>query len=247
MRRRLLLTLAVLLSIAGPVLLIGQGFRGRGRVYIEPNVPYDGRFTFARIRYTVYRRSGWEYDYPAMERHFMTMMEEVTTLRPHRLGSNIHTFDDPELLKYPIAYLSEPGGWYPNDAEAEGLRNYLTKGGFLIVDDFMLNDWSVFVRGMQKALPEARLERLDVTHPIYDSFFRVEKFTLHHPQADDLEGEFWGIYEDNDPSKRLMVVVNYNTDIGDFMEWSDQEFWPVNTTNDAYKLAINYLVYGMTH
>jgi hypothetical protein len=104
---------------------------------IEPNVTYDGRFTFARIRYTVYRRSGWEFDYPVMERNLMTMMQEVTSLAPHVAGSNVHTFDDPELLKYPVAYLSEPGYWIPSEAEVLGLRNYLAKGGFLVVDDFM--------------------------------------------------------------------------------------------------------------
>src|SRR3712207_9492063 len=50
---------------------------------IEPNAAYDGRFTFVRIRYTVYRRSGWEFDYPTMERNLMLMMREVTSLRPH--------------------------------------------------------------------------------------------------------------------------------------------------------------------
>ncbi len=244
--RRLIMA-GVALALILPLAVAAQRFRGQGRVYIEPNVPYDGRFTFARIRYEVYRRSGWEFDYPAMERHFMTMMEEVTTLKPHRTGSNIHTLDDPELLKYPIAYLSEPGGWYPSEAEAAGLRTYLEKGGFLIVDDFMLNDWQIFDRAIHLALPNARIERLTTQHPIYDSFFRVDSFTLHHPQGEYLKGEFLGIYEDNDPTKRLMVVINYNTDVGDFMEWSDQDFWPVNTTNDAYKLAINYLIYGMTH
>src|SRR5688500_18716103 len=116
--------------------------RGRWRnggfgVALEPNVPYDGKFTFARIRYTVYGRSGWEYDYPQMERNLLTMMRELTTLRAHVEGSNIHALDDPELLRYPVAYLSEPGYWHPSDAEVEGLRQYLTKGGFLIVDDFM--------------------------------------------------------------------------------------------------------------
>lgn len=245
--RRLVLIACAAAAVIVPLLVAAQGFRGRGgRVVIEPNVPYDGRFTFARIRYTVYRRSGWEYDYPAMERHLMTMLEEVTALKPHRTGSNIHTLDDPELFKYPIAYLSEPGGWFPNDAEAEGLRTYLAKGGFLIVDDFMLNDWLTFERGMLKVLPGARIERITTRHPIYDTFFRVDTITLHHPQAEELDAEFLGIYEDNDPSKRLMVIINYNTDIGDFMEWSDQEFWPVNTTNDAYKLAINYVMYGLT-
>jgi hypothetical protein len=66
-------------------------------------VPYDGRFTFARLRYPIYGRSGWEFDYPAMERHLMTMINEVTALHPHMRGSNVHDMDDPELLKYPVA------------------------------------------------------------------------------------------------------------------------------------------------
>jgi hypothetical protein len=236
----------VLLLALLPLAAFAQRFRQQ-RVAIEPNVPYDGRFTFARLRYRVIWRTGWEYDYPAMERHLMTMMRELTALKPHVAGSNIHTLDDPELHKYPIAYLSEPGGWDPNDDEAAGLRDWLAKGGFLIVDDFMLDDWYVFTRAMRKVLPDARIEPLDLSHPVFDAFFRIESLDIHHPQATQLQGEFFGIHEDNDPAKRLMVVINYNTDIGDFMEWSDQGFWPVNTTNEAYKLAVNYLIYGLTH
>jgi hypothetical protein len=216
------------------------------RVRIEPNVPYDGRFTFVRVRYTVHRRSGWEFDYPAMERNLMKITDELTTLRPHVTGSNIHTFDDPELLKYPIAYLSEPGGWIPSDAEVLGLRNYLAKGGFLIVDDFMRNEWDNFERQMRRVLPDARFEPLTAAHPIYDSFFHLDSLAMGHPQDSRLRAEFKGIYEDNDPSKRLMVVIDYNTDIGDFMEWSGQGWFPVNVSNDAYKIAIDYLIYGMT-
>jgi hypothetical protein len=217
------------------------------RVQIEPNVPYDGRFTFVRLRYTVQWRSGWEFDYPAMERNFMKITHELTTLRPHVDGSNIHTFDDPELLKFPIAYLSEPGGWNMSEKEVAGLRAYLAKGGFLWVDDFMRGDWINFEREMRRVLPAARFERLDVTHPIFDAFFRIDSLNMTHPQDPGLRGEFFGIHEDNDPAKRLMVVIDYNTDIGDFMEWSGQGWFPVNITNDAYKIAMNYIVYGMTH
>jgi hypothetical protein len=213
----------------------------------EPNVPYDGRFTFARIRYTVYGRSGWEFDYPTMERHLMTMMREVTQLDAHVAGSNIHTFDDPELLKYPVAYLSEPGYWIPSDSEAEGLRIYLAKGGFLIVDDFMRGEWYNFEQQIRRALPDARIDRLTVQHPVFDSFFHLESLEMSYPHNRFLKAEFLGIHENNDPGKRLMVIINYNNDIGDYMEWSDDNFWPVNITNDAYKLAINYIIYGMTH
>jgi hypothetical protein len=213
---------------------------------LEDNVPYDGRFTFARIRYTEHYSTGWAFDYPAMERNLMTMVSELSTLQPHVDGSNIHTLDDPELLKYPVAYLSEPGYWIPDEREVAGLRTYLAKGGFLIVDDFMQREWENFERQMRRVLPDARIDRLDGSEPIFDSFYHIESLDMPYPNRPYLRAEFLGIYEDNDPAKRMMVVINYNNDIGDYMEWSGEGFWPVNITNDAYKLAINYLIYGMT-
>lgn len=243
--------LAAMVSVAPappvPAALAASVQRGQRGFRWEPNVPYDGKFTFARISYTVYRRSGWEFDYPAMERHLMTMLDEITELHPHRTGSNIHAFDDPELLKYPVAYLSEPGYWYPSESEVEGLRTYLAKGGFLIVDDFRQNEWYNFEEQMRRVLPDADINHLQLGHPVFDSFFRIESLDMPYPNESWLKAEFLGIHEDNDPAKRLMVVINYNNDIGDYMEWSDQNFWPVNITNDAYKFAINYIYYGMTH
>ena len=241
---------AVCLALAGASVLpapgVAQRFRGRG-IELEPNAAYDGRFTFARVRYTVFGRSGWEYDYPTMERNLMSMMRAMTSLRPHVRESNIHTLDDPDLMKYPIAYLSEPGYWSPSDAEAEGLRTYLAKGGFLIVDDFRRGEWYNFEQSMRKVLPKARIERLDVSHKIFDSFFKLATLDMSYPHDPYLKAEFHGIHQDNDRSKRLMVIINYNNDIGDYMEHSGQGWWPVNTSNDAYKLAINYIVYGLTH
>jgi hypothetical protein len=217
------------------------------RMEIEPNAAYDGRFTFARIRYQVQWRSGWEFDYPTMERNLMLMMREVTSLRPHVRESNIHSLDDPDLLKYPIAYLSEPGFWVPSDSEVAGLRRYLAKGGFLIVDDFMLNQWYNFEEQMRRVLPGARIEELDVGHPVFHSFFDLETLDMDYPHRPGLKAKFLGIHQDNDRKKRLVVMINYNNDIGDYMEHSGQGWWPVNTSNDAYKLAINYLIYGLTH
>ncbi len=218
------------------------------RMFIEPNAAYDGRYTFVRLRYQVYRRSGWEFDYPAMERNFMTIVKDLTTLRPHVAESNVHDMDDPELARYSIAYLSEPGNWVPNPSEALGLRTWLAKGGFLIVDDFYGGQWANFERSMKQVLPEARIVKLDVTHPIFDSFFHIKSLQgMSHPDNANWKAEFLGIYEDNDPSKRLMVIINYNNDIGDYMEWSGQGWYAVNLSNDAYKFATNYLVYALTH
>ena len=224
----------------------GGGFRG---VYEEPNASYDGRFTFVRLRYQVYNQSGWEYDYPAMERNFMTVINDLSTLHPHIHESNIHSMDDPILSKYPIAYLSEPGWWIPDQPEAEGLRKWLKKGGFLIVDDFYGQQWTNFERSMMAVLPDAKIVRLNVSNPIFNSFFKLKTLEgMYHP---DIPGqypaEYYGIYEDNDPSKRLMVVIDYNNDIGDYMEWSGTGNYQINFSNDAYKIATNYIIYGMTH
>jgi hypothetical protein len=160
--------------------------------------------------------------------------------------------DDPEFFRYPLAYLSEPGYWLPSPAEADGLRQYLLKGGFLIVDDFhYANEWAVFEAAMRRVLPEGRITRLDASHPIYNSFFAIDSLAIPYPGTggpNALMGEFFGIHEDNDPAKRLMVVINYNMDLGDYLEWSADpgNRYSLTPTNEAYKFLINYVLYGLT-
>jgi hypothetical protein len=238
-------------AVAGSLLitapLLAQ-FGGRWRVRAEPNVPYDGRFTFVRLRYPEIRSAGWSYDYPAMERNLMKVVHEITTIGPVVKGSNIHNMDDPELHRFPIAYLSEPGYWEMSDEEAKGLREYLLKGGFLIVDDFMgPREWENFREQMVRVLPGAQIVPMDVSHPIFDSFFHLGSLEMTYPNRPWIRAQFHGIFEDNDPDKRLMVIINFNNDIGDYMEWSNDDLYPVNLTNDAYKFAVNYVTYGLTH
>jgi hypothetical protein len=246
LRRAIALTIGLVLIAA----TAAWAQRGRGNFVsgLEPNVPYDGRYTFVRLRYNnMGGRGGWAFDYPAMERNFMTVLADLTTVHPHVKGSNVLDMDDPELSRYAIAYLSEPGYWLPSPSEAEGLRTWIKKGGFLIVDDFFGNQWDNFERQIMTVLPDARIERLEVTHPVFQSFFSLQSLEgMHHPQNPYYRAEYLGIYEDNDKSKRLAVIINYNNDIGDYMEWSGQGWYPVNFTNDAYKFATNYIVYGLT-
>jgi hypothetical protein len=247
--RRFFIGLAVLLALAVPLFAAAQrgGVFGRFRHY--DNVPYDGRFTFARIQYERYR--GWAADYPTMERNLTVILQDITSMRPHLTGSNIHTFDDPELLKHPVAYLSEPGYWFPNEAEVLSLRTYLRKGGFLIADDFHFpNEWNVFEAAIRRVLPDARIERLDISHPIFNTFFQIDSLKVPYPGRlgeRGLMGEFFGIHENNDPSRRLTVMINYNIDIGDYVEWSGENLYNREATNEAYKFMINYVIYGLTH
>jgi len=228
----------------------GGGF-GRRQQAIVPNTPYDGRFTFVRVRYGpdygyTSQRLPWSHDYPAGEQHFMKIVNELSYLNPHTEETNILTFDDPELFKYPVAYLCEPGQWVLSDEEAAGLRAYLKKGGFVIVDDFHYYDWSNFEAQMARVMPEARFVDLDLSNQIFHAFFEIK--TLDVPQYyDPPPAIFRAVYEDNDPSKRIMMMINYNTDISEFWEWSDTGLRPIDESNEAYKLGVNYIIYGMTH
>jgi hypothetical protein len=255
MRRRMLRYALALAVVGTAVTVAAQGRRFRGeRVQAEYNVPYDGRFTFARIRYTPLADMGgfggrdlkWDHDYPRAERNFTKILKEITLIDPYLDGSNILAADDPELMKYPIAYLCEPGFWTMTESEMTALREYLAKGGFLIIDDFAGPHWNNFEDQIRLLLPEARLERLDTSDPIFDSFYRIESLEFAHPNYGMLS-EFWGIYEDNDKSKRLLMIINYNNDIGDYWEWSDAGFLPIDLTNEAYKLGVNYVMYAFTH
>jgi uncharacterized protein DUF4159 len=224
------------------------------------NIPYDGRFTFARIRYQsspegYWAGPPWVHGYPLAERNLMRIMKDICFLDVHTEDINVVTLDDPELFKYPIAYIIEVGFWTMTNAEVAGLRAYLKKGGFLIVDDFKVEGWrgitgggwEPFAENVRRVLPEARFYDLDQSHPIFDSFFAIE-FLDNFPQAyNDGPPVFRGVYEDNDPSKRLLMMINYNTDVSQFWEWSARGFRPVADTNEAYKLGVNYLLYGMTH
>jgi len=159
--------------------------------------------------------------------------------------------DDPELLKYPIAYFSEPGGWSPNDKEVAGFRNYFLKGGFVIFDDFGemrgfdQGDWLNTVTQMQRVLPGYQLVRLEASHPIFHAFYDISLDVISRTYRGI--PAYYGIFENNDPKRRLLAILNYNNDIGEYWEFSDEGFDPIAITNEAYKLGVNYLVYALTH
>jgi hypothetical protein len=226
------------------------------------NVPYDGRLIFARLRYHLRFRDGgkrdfryrqdlpWAHDYPTAEVNLMKILETVTFVRPHlgEYGGNVFELDDPDLHKFPIGYMSEPGYWTMTDEEAASLRSYLLKGGFLIFDDFRLDHWYNFEAQFRRVLPEHRFVELDGTHPIFHSFFEIPEPLEFIPEYDqDLQPLFYGVFEDNDPRRRLMVIANYNNDIGEYWEYSNTGFIPIDLSNEAFKFGVNYIVYGLTH
>ena len=130
--KKILAGLAIVLLVASAENAAAQGgnYRGGGgcgfgnwdgNYFVSPhhrggNIPYDGRFTMARVQYAGNFRCasegpGWAHDYPVAEVNFMKILRELTLVRPHMERFNILRLDSPELFKYPALYFSEPGGW----------------------------------------------------------------------------------------------------------------------------------------
>ena len=249
--------------LAGAVLLATpagaqRGFRGPAPEPVIANAPYDGRFTFARLKYTTapggfYYRGlpAWAHGYPRAESNLLKIMQELSTVKPRVDMNNVFALDDPALMKYPVAYMTEAGYWTMTDKEAAALRAYLLKGGFIIFDDFRDNfgnpGWYNFVEQIHRVLPNARFYDLDPRHPIFHAFFQIESFDIIPQSYGAGRPIFRAIYLDNDPKKRLLAMINFNTDVSDFWEFSGEGFYPVSESNEGFKLGVNYLVYALTH
>jgi hypothetical protein len=100
---------------------------------------------------------------------------------------------------------------------------------------------------MRRVLPDSRFVKLDNTHAVFNSFCQIKDIAgIVHPMS-SMRPSYHGIFEDNDPSKRLMVIANFDNDIPEYWEWSGQGLYPFDAANEAYKLGVDYVVYGLTH
>ena len=231
------------------------GSRGWGR----PDEPYTGGLTFVRLRWTAGTfgappvGSGvnfWIHEYPGAERNLMNVLGNFTLVDAETDGSLILALDDPDLFKHPIAMMWEPGFWVMTDGQASRLRDYLLKGGFIIFNDFETRQWNNFEAQLKRVLPDAQLMTLDETHPIFNTFFRIDRIDVPHPANHHLFGfrpEYFGVFEDNDPGKRLMAVVNYNTNLAEYWQMAGTGFFPIEASNIGFQLGVNYMMYGLTH
>jgi hypothetical protein len=235
-----------------------------GGATVQDNTPYNGKFVFARLKHTE-RGFGrgfggggycsgppWQHDYPCAERNLMAIMSTATRLRPGAEAGNVFDVGDPELHKYPIAYLSHPDAWAMDEKETKNVREYLLKGGFIIFDDFPANQrgngWANFIHTMKQVVPELEPIALDETHPIFHSFFDFESLTNLFGAEYGRNVLFYGYFEDNDPKGRMLAIVNFNNDLGENWEYESRGLSIIpEGAGEAFKFGVNYILYGLTH
>jgi hypothetical protein len=199
-------------------------------------------------------RGSWRTDMPEAEMHFLQGMHRLTRIDANNDFHALQLMDD-ELFDFPFLYGVEVGRWYLSDEEAARLREYLLKGGFLMVDDFHGSlQWEGFMESMRRVFPDREVTEIPDNHEVFHVLFDLDHkvqipgvYALMNGQTyeqDGVEPHWRGIFDDNG---RLMVAINFNMDLGDAWEHADTPEYPQPLTALAYRFGINYVLYSMSH
>jgi hypothetical protein len=243
-----------------------------GRRYPAPDPPADfdrtaefvvGRLMFPQVRSgSVLGASGgdwhrggtaWAVDYPEGDRTFAELLRRLSKISVRAVEQPINLDDGDDVFFWPFMISGLFGAWDLTDSQANKLRNYLLRGGFLLCDSFYgSNEWAVFEASIKRVFPDRPIVKLPVEHPIfqivYDLTERPQIPTWQHlPRGyrdDGAEPQWLAILDDDD---RVMVMIAFNNDIADGWQRADEPDYPQAESTLAIRLGVNFAVYAMTH
>lgn len=232
----------------------------------SPPIVLGENFRFVRVKYDSNpdrstrrgwrRRGAWATDWPAADENLHMAIERTTKI-PLAGEPIVLTLKDPEIFQYPVLYITEPGYWYIHPEEVENLREYTTRGGFLIVDDFhdfgdeqVGPEWDNFYANIKQVFPDREPVRLSDDHAIWSIFYDIDPLAAvstkwqsgEVPWLDMDDDTYYGIFDDEG---RMMVVICYNQDIGDGWEWPGRNMGEASTV--SFQMAINFIMYALSH
>ena len=229
-----------------------------GEISADPNSYAE--FAFARVIFASGLQplpgpgnTAWR-DWPESDMHFIRGVKRLTAVDIEDQSRAILLTSE-QLFDRPWIYAVEVGSWLLSQDEADSLRDYLLRGGFLVVDDFHGSvQWDGFMRSMRKVFPDRQIVDVPSDNAIMNMHFEADQskpipgiMALRYGQTWEHDGytPTWrGIYDDDG---RLMVIINFNVDLGDAWELADEAWYPEEYTALAYRFGINYVLYAMTH
>ncbi len=262
---------------------IAYAFQQPWRLYrsMEPydNVPLPAdweakaEWIFARLmypqhphaRYGRYRFGGkldwreggtsWSQDYPRADRHFALALRRLTRVDVRSLEQPVNLDDGDDVYNWPFLSAGEMGDWKLTDDQITRLRDYLLRGGFLMLDDFWgTEEWDRFYETMRLIFPDRPIVEIDdadsIFHTVYDLDDRYQvpgEWALRRGTTYRNDGSIphWrGIYDDHG---RLLVAMSFNNDLGDSWEWADDPGYPEKYSALGIRIGVNYVIYSLTH
>lgn len=221
----------------------------------DANKEHD--FTFVRLEYkgNLTQLSNWRVDYPASDRNFIYQLRKQTNIDVAPDSKSIAVWSE-ELFNYPFAYILEVGSMRLSKIGANNLREYLLRGGFIFVDDFHGGlEWKRFYTEFKKIFPKREPIEIPISHPIFRCFYKIEKLIQipglralfsgkTYERFDGHPARYLGVF---DKKGRLMMMICFNSDLGDAWEHAAEDYYPRKYSNIALKIGINAVVYSLTH
>jgi hypothetical protein len=223
-----------------------------------PDAREKTEYAFARLRYQGagrFRRGGsWGTDSNKAEKQFVQGVRRLTRIHV-RSSEQVIDVDSDEMYNWPWLYAVEVGYWHLDNAQAKRLRDYLDRGGFLMVDDFHgTYEWAAFMESLQRVFPDRSVVDLENSDPIFHTLYSLDE-RVQIPgryyrwrgityERDGVEPRWRAVFDDKG---RIQVAICHNMDLGDAWEYADDPEYPEKFTSLAYRIGINYLIYSMTH
>ena len=275
-RRAIVIAVAVaaLAVAASAQQRIWSGFYGSTPPKFPTSTTYDGSFNFCRAMFSSDRREkqGWSTDYPGADINFSVRLAELTKVPVKRITEGeesvpdavVVRLTDDWLFRCSFILMEDAGTARFSDAEAKRLREYLLKGGFLLVSDYHGSlAKAQFDEEIGRVLPPGEVPIRDLTppdHPMWNTMFGVTKIpqmasiqTWRRSSGDTVERwnedrsapDVRGIADDHG---RIMVVMVHNTDLPDPWEREGEESdYFFRFSPEAYAVGIDILLYALTH
>jgi hypothetical protein len=242
--QKILLLCLVCLFAASPF-LVAQRF---GRVFFYANDPPPTELVVARWQYTArgkFNGTGWSHNYPSSDQHFAQVISEATNIDVKNLSYRIVELGSNEVFDYPFAIVSEPGEMALTDQEVDNLRQFIQRGGFVVMDDFDgARDLATLQRNLHRAFPDRDLVRLTIDHDVFNVFYRIDALNIMSPYLVDGEPLFYALFNQEG---RISVVACYNNDLENFWDYIDRGEYPLKPSIEAFRLGINFVIYSMSH
>jgi hypothetical protein len=216
-------------------------------------------FTFARLRYDSPGRSipvgrnrgGWTTDLPDADLNLSYRLQQMTAIKVDP-NARLVRATDPDLADFPFLFISAPGSLALTDDEVTALRAYLQNGGFILMtDSWGDNDENNVNRVFQRVLPGSKFIELPIEHPLYHAVFNItEKAQVPNIRIGmKIPGTRIAHRVILDDKGRIMAMSLHNSDDSDGWEreGEDHDYFEQYSEKIAYPLAMNILIYQMTH